>query len=81
MIINSTHAALQDLKSQLDSLRNARQKSQEAPSGELWSCRFNSGLFGVPWQKTRGLVEDVGLDLTVVYPAEGTQKNEGKEDT
>ncbi|KAJ5126551.1 ADP-ribose 1''-phosphate phosphatase [Penicillium atrosanguineum] len=74
MIINSTHAALQDLKSQVNSLQNDIQGSQKPPPGELWSCRFNSGLFGVPWGKTRSLLDNVGLDLRVVYPADDTKE-------
>jgi ADP-ribose 1''-phosphate phosphatase len=79
MIVNSTHAALQDLKCQLNSLRNDHQNGGSPALGNLYSCRFNSGLFGVPWEVTRGLVEDVALDMTVVYPAEDTEGNNGKE--
>ncbi|KAJ6121139.1 ADP-ribose 1''-phosphate phosphatase, partial [Penicillium sp. IBT 18751x] len=80
MIHNSTHAALHDLKSQLDSLQIDLRDSQNLPPGELWSCRFNSGLFGVPWGETRGLVENVGLDLKVVYPADATKETDEKND-
>lgn len=81
MIVNSTHAALQDMKSQLDSLQIDLCDSQTLPPGELWSCRFNSGLFGVTWGETRGLVEKVGLDLRVVYPADATREDDGKKDS
>lgn len=73
MIFNSTSAALQDLKSQLDTLRNDHQNGESPAPGRLYSCRFNSGLFAVPWMETRGLVENVGLDMTVVYPVEETE--------
>ncbi|KAL1967467.1 hypothetical protein VTN77DRAFT_3252 [Rasamsonia byssochlamydoides] len=36
--------------------------------GDLWSCRFNSGLFGVKWEKTRRVLEEAGLEVTVVRP-------------
>lgn len=72
MIVNSTHAALQDLKNQLDSLHNDHQNGGLLAPGDLYSCRFNSGLFAVPWEETRGLMEDVGLDMTVLYPVEDT---------
>ena len=37
---------------------------------ELWSCRINAGLFGVPWEQTREVMEDSGLSITVVAPRE-----------
>lgn len=36
------------------------------PSG-LWSCRFNSGLFAVPWELSRKVLVEEGLTVTVVY--------------
>ncbi|KAJ5162056.1 ADP-ribose 1'-phosphate phosphatase [Penicillium capsulatum] len=63
-IINNTHAALQDLQRQL---RELHEKGAAAPDA-LYACRFNSGLFAVPWAKTRKLIEDVGPEMTVVYP-------------
>ncbi|BDD57522.1 hypothetical protein MAP00_002878 [Monascus purpureus] len=35
------------------------------PSG-LWSCRFNSGLFAVPWELSRKVLVEEGLTVTVV---------------
>jgi hypothetical protein len=34
--------------------------------GELWSCKFNSGLFGVDWKLSRKVLEDASLNVTVV---------------
>lgn len=71
LIVNSTHAALKDLKAQID--------KYELTTGEkfppLFCCRFNSGLFGVPWERTRKLLDDSGLEVTVVYPPD---EEEGK---
>lgn len=65
LIINSTYAALRDLKEKLIDLRlDGTEPSPKA----LYSCRFNSGLFAVPWEQTKALVEDAGLRVTVVYP-------------
>ncbi|KLJ07118.1 hypothetical protein EMPG_17388 [Blastomyces silverae] len=36
--------------------------------GELWGCRFNAGLFGVPWERTREVLEEAGLAMTIVRP-------------
>ncbi|KAJ5100012.1 ADP-ribose 1''-phosphate phosphatase [Penicillium argentinense] len=69
-ILNHTFAALQDLDMQLVSLRDHNENSDDEQSmpGQLYSCRFNSGLFAVPWEQTREVIEEVGLSMTVVYP-------------
>ncbi|KAJ5167480.1 uncharacterized protein N7482_006261 [Penicillium canariense] len=67
LITNCTYSALKDLKDQIARLR---QQLWVPMPDELYSCRFNSGLFAVPWEQTRQLVEDVGLPMTVVYPPE-----------
>lgn len=75
MIINSTHAALKDLKEQLYRYEQAHQASDEPKKmGKLFCCRFNSGLFGVPWERTRKLLDDAGLDVIVVYPPNEDEK-------
>lgn len=38
------------------------------PLTELWSCRFNSGLFNVDWSRSRRVLEEAGLEVTVVRP-------------
>lgn len=67
-IISHTYAALQDLKRQLGKLsqRHHQEAGAAAPVG-LYACRFNSGLFAVPWAETRELIEDVGLEMTIVH--------------
>lgn len=68
-ILNSTFAALQDLDMQLVLLKEQTEGADdEQPPGELYSCRFNSGLFAVPWEQTRDVIDDVGLSMTVIYP-------------
>ncbi|KAJ6111199.1 hypothetical protein N7486_003434 [Penicillium sp. IBT 16267x] len=73
-ILNSTNAALHDLRQKLDDVGEKRRLGQLGVPGfdQLYACRFNSGLFGVPWAKTRELVDGVvlGLPLTIVYPPE-----------
>lgn len=29
--------------------------------GEFWMCKINSGLFGVPWERTREVVEAIQI--------------------
>lgn len=72
MIINSTNAALKDLKAQIE--KYERSTGKKMP--KLSCCRFNSGLFGVPWERTRKLLDDAGLDVTVVYPPNEDEKEE-----
>lgn len=72
LIINSTHAALADLKRQIDQYEQSSGKK----FGNLFACRFNSGLFGVPWERTRELLDEAGLDVTVVYPPDDEKKKE-----
>jgi hypothetical protein len=47
-------------------------ESPPAPD-ELWSCRFNSGLFAVDWEDTRRIVEEemksLGKTIHVISPA------------
>lgn len=39
-----------------------------ADIGELWSCRFNSGLFKVEWELSRKILEEFDLKVTVARP-------------
>ncbi|KAJ5578734.1 Appr-1-p processing [Penicillium hispanicum] len=68
LIISSTYAALRDLKEQLEDLDKS-DDTAEKPTG-LFACRFNSGAFGVPWKETRKVIQEVGLDMTVMYTDE-----------
>nr|KMM72344.1 hypothetical protein CPAG_08641 [Coccidioides posadasii RMSCC 3488] len=84
VILENTILALGDLKRQLEELQSSKRDGREsaldvsesekeerrlveAPT-EIWSCRFNAGLFGVPWQKTKALMEESGCQVTVVRP-------------
>ncbi|RHZ61505.1 ADP-ribose 1''-phosphate phosphatase [Aspergillus turcosus] len=67
VIIRNTELAVADMERQLAELQ-AGHSSQEGTVGELWSCRFNSGLFGVAWERSRRVLEDAGLEVTVVRP-------------
>lgn len=67
-ILENTRRALQDLKRKLGNMKRHQQNHDVSAPSELFACRFNSGLFGVPWAQTRQLVEEVGLEMTVVHP-------------
>lgn len=64
-IINHTYAALRDLQEKLVDLR--LDGTEPSPTA-LFSCQFNSGLFGVPWRDTRVALDQSGLHVTVIYP-------------
>ncbi|KAL5365510.1 hypothetical protein BJX96DRAFT_13876 [Aspergillus floccosus] len=59
-ILENTRLAVADMTKQVDELG--------AEIGELWSCRFNSGLFKVEWELSRKILEDFDLKVTVVHP-------------
>jgi hypothetical protein len=42
---------------------------------DLYACRFNSGRFDVPWDRTRNLIEGAGVAMTVVYPPEEARED------
>ncbi|KAF4279325.1 hypothetical protein CNMCM8689_002370 [Aspergillus fumigatus] len=70
VIVRNTELAVADMTRQLAELQTD-QSSREESVGELWSCRFNAGLFGVPWERSRRVLEDAGLEVTVVRPHGG----------
>ena len=59
-ILENTELAVADMQRQLDQLEDG--------VSELWSCQFNSGLFGVEWARSKEIVERSGLKFTVVRP-------------
>jgi ADP-ribose 1''-phosphate phosphatase len=72
MIINSTYAALLNLREQLETLYQLHPDSgvvEQAPSG-LYSSRFCTGLFNVPWERIHRLIVDVDLRIKVYHPYE-----------
>lgn len=84
VILANTRTAVEDMKRQLMELKNHREDAYsngihdtveisdslvEKP-GELWSCKFNSGLFGVDWKLSRKILEDASLNVTVITPKE-----------
>jgi ADP-ribose 1''-phosphate phosphatase len=76
VILANTALALEDLKTQLEILARddrgspGKQGNQdiETKPAELWACRINAGLFGVEWERTKRVLADVGLEVTVVSP-------------
>lgn len=72
---NSVHA-IRDMRRQLETL--IEQDDQAQWDGKLYSCRFNSGLFGVKWQASKTvLLEElegmVGVEEIVVVRPDGEE--------
>ena len=58
-ILAATRVALQDLQRQL------QQQDRQRP---LAGCKFNSGIFNVPWSETEKVIDEVGLDMDIYSP-------------
>ncbi|KAJ5746952.1 uncharacterized protein N7511_008648 [Penicillium nucicola] len=70
MILNATWSALMDMQRGVDQINWSN-----GPAGQIQSlhgCRFNSGLFGVPWARTRRLIDRVGIRMVVHVTEETT---------
>ncbi|KAF5383962.1 hypothetical protein D9757_007359 [Collybiopsis confluens] len=65
-ILASTKRALVDLTRQMN------EGTARTDDWELHACRFNSGKFGVPWEHTAVIVEELGIKMTVYVPPEET---------
>ena len=84
-ILENTRKAFQSLKDQISQL-NANNATMGAESiGEVWAVRLNSGLFGVPWEETKAVLEEkdeedqgkrLQNNIRIVYLPE--EKNPGK---
>jgi len=64
IILESTKKAMADLQKKM---KFWKAKGQEF--GDLWAVRINSGKFGVPWDRTKRILEQCGVDVKVVSPA------------
>ncbi|EEH32965.2 hypothetical protein PAAG_09129 [Paracoccidioides lutzii Pb01] len=69
LILANTELAVADLKRQLATFSaTVAEMAGEGQPGQLWGCRFNAGLFGVPWERTKRMLEEAGLRMTIVSP-------------
>ncbi|EER37976.1 ADP-ribose 1''-phosphate phosphatase [Histoplasma capsulatum H143] len=83
VILENTMSAVADLKRQIAAAAAASSTTSPATTttalaatggceeeqlGELWGCRLNAGLFGVPWERTRAVLEEAGLAVTIAQP-------------
>lgn len=73
-ILTNTKAAIDNLASQIDSLRVEK---PEIRLGQCRAVRINSGKFGVPWARTKKVLEEGSLDMVVVRPESEEHGEEG----
>ena len=67
MILEATGKAMKDLERQRKRIQDLDDLGEREAMGELVSCRLNSGRFGVPWERTREVLEEVvGVELKIV---------------
>lgn len=59
-ILRATRSALKDL------VRQVRDLNHDVPV--VAACKFNSGIFAVPWEKTAAVIAEVGIDMDVYVP-------------
>ncbi|KAK3944534.1 hypothetical protein QBC46DRAFT_279844 [Diplogelasinospora grovesii] len=64
-ILAATGPAMQDLLKQI-ARYNKRTTRPENRIGELRMCRINSGLFGVPWERSKAVLEGIEVDEVVI---------------
>ncbi|GAB7346800.1 hypothetical protein MBLNU459_g1898t1 [Dothideomycetes sp. NU459] len=76
-ILQNTGPAMQDLLRQVKEWNENRSCSvgggadgagdsgSDEAIGDLWMCRINSGLFGVPWEETKAVLEQIETDSEV----------------
>lgn len=75
-ILANTAKALDAFKAMVREF-NADLASQGLPAaGAIWTVEMNSGLFKVPWEQTRAILEESGLDLIVrsIQAKRGSEK-------
>ncbi|KAK0946212.1 ADP-ribose 1''-phosphate phosphatase [Friedmanniomyces endolithicus] len=61
-ILEATGPAMRDLLRLVGEF-NAGVSGDAEGVGEVWMCRVNSGLFRVPWSKTRGVLEGIEVGV------------------
>ena len=69
-ILANTARAIQSLSKQMHEIQQNNRKNAISPIRELWSVRLNSGLFKVPWERTKAVLQESGLQMDVVSISE-----------
>ncbi|KAI9820553.1 MAG: ADP-ribose 1''-phosphate phosphatase [Thelocarpon impressellum] len=74
-VLEATRTAAADLIAQVE-------EAQEAGMcvGEVYACRYNSGHFAVRWERTRAVLEKVGMGMVVVDRPGPAELQRGEEE-
>ncbi|KZF24042.1 hypothetical protein L228DRAFT_244910 [Xylona heveae TC161] len=66
-ILEATQCAFGDFYTQVDDHQKAVAKGKKLPKmGRIFSVKLNSGLFGVPWEDTRKMINYWPIDVEVL---------------
>lgn len=77
--MENTKLAMRDLKAQIEKHGENKGKGDgEEEMGDVYSVRINSGLFGVDWERTKEVLEEVGVPMVVVAREEDQQTEKEK---
>lgn len=63
-ILKNTRVALEELRTRLEEFGPSnfnectREVTDDLKPGEIWSPRFNSGAFGVPWRDSQAILQE-----------------------
>lgn len=81
IILESSVHAIRDMRRQLEKLY--AEDEGEDWHGKVYSCQFNSGMFSVPWEESRMVLERELADMKavneviVVSPKKGRRGHDG----
>jgi hypothetical protein len=84
-ILEQTRTALESLRILLEDRAQLKlsEEDEYGVPGEIWSCKFNSGAFGVDWEDTKTILESefYGFDrpFTIVEKAQNFDDEPNKD--
>lgn len=69
-ILAHTAKALESYETQIRLIKEQNRRSNLDPVGDVWAVKFNSGLFKVPWEQTKAIIEASKIKMMVLEPAD-----------
>lgn len=77
-ILAHTVKALESYQTQIRQIKEHNRRSNLDPVGDVWAVKFNSGLFKVPWEQTKAIIEASKIQMVVVEPADNANRGGGQ---
>lgn len=77
-ILANTAKALESYKAQIELIKEDNQRCNLDSVGNVWAVRLNSGLFKVPWEQTKAIIEVGKVQMMLVTPADNAANGRGK---